>query len=164
VSWKPVGTSWVHCRLWIIFPPMYPPITSGVHLECNLNMCPACIHQITFKMLSKMFLKCSQHMCRKDVPMCPTCCSIVYHVLSMFSKQVACSHNIPTGHMAGSFLEHQWQPCWMFLVITCWTHVEVTFQMYPRCDWWIHWGENDPEPAMFPQFSHWFPGHLTPSV
>jgi len=45
VSWKPVGTSWVHCRLWIIFPPMYPPITSGVHLECNLNMCPACIHQ-----------------------------------------------------------------------------------------------------------------------
>jgi len=38
VSWKPVETSWVHCRLWIIFPPMYPPITSGVHPECNLNM------------------------------------------------------------------------------------------------------------------------------
>ena len=45
VSWKPVGTSWVHCRLWIIFPPMYSPITSGVHPECNLNKCPACNHQ-----------------------------------------------------------------------------------------------------------------------
>ena len=93
------------------FSPMYPPITSGVHLECNLNMFLACIHQITFKMLSKIFPKCSQHMFRNDVPMCPTCCSLVCHVLSMFSKRVACSHNIPTGHMAGSFLEYQWQPC-----------------------------------------------------
>ena len=38
VSWKPVGTSWVNCRLWITFPPMYPPITFGAHLECNLNI------------------------------------------------------------------------------------------------------------------------------
>ena len=51
----------------------------------------------------------------------------------------------------------------MILVNTCWTHVEVTFQMYPRCVWWIHWGENNPEPAMYPGCSHWFPGHLAPS-
>ena len=38
VSWKPVGTSWVNCRLWITFPAMYPPITFGAHLECNLNI------------------------------------------------------------------------------------------------------------------------------
>ena len=38
VSWKPVGTSWVNCRLWITFPPMYPPITFGARLECNLNI------------------------------------------------------------------------------------------------------------------------------
>ena len=38
VSWKPVGTSWVNCMLWITFPPMYPPITFGAHLECNLNI------------------------------------------------------------------------------------------------------------------------------
>jgi len=103
-------------------------------------------------------------MCRNDVPMCPTCCSLVCHVLSMFSKRVACSHNIPTGHMAGTFLEHQWQPYWMLLVSICWTHVEVTFQMYPRCNWWIHWGKNDPEPAMYLGCSHWFPGHLAPSI
>ena len=47
---------------------------------------------------------------------------------------------------------------------TCWAHIEVTFRMYPRCDWWIHWGKNDPEPAMYPRCSHWFPGHLAPSV
>ena len=45
VTWKPVGTSWVNCGLWIIFPPMYPPITFWVHLDCDLNMCPACNHQ-----------------------------------------------------------------------------------------------------------------------
>jgi len=38
VSWKPVGTSWVNCRLWITFPPMYPLITFRAHLECNLNI------------------------------------------------------------------------------------------------------------------------------
>jgi len=38
VSWKPVGTPWVNCRYWIISPSMYPPITFGVHLECNLNI------------------------------------------------------------------------------------------------------------------------------
>jgi len=38
VSWKSVGTSWVNCRLWITLPAMYPPITFGVHLECNLNI------------------------------------------------------------------------------------------------------------------------------
>ena len=52
----------------------------------------------------------------------------------------------------------------MLLVSICWTHVEVTFQMYPRCNWWIHWGKNDPEPAMYPGCSHWFPGHLAPSI
>jgi len=45
VTWKPVGTSWVNCGLWIIFPPMYPPITFWVHPDCDLNMCPACNHQ-----------------------------------------------------------------------------------------------------------------------
>jgi len=86
VSWKPVGTSWVHCRLWIIFPPMYPPITSGVHPECNLNMCPACIHQITFKMLSKMFL---------NVP--NTCAEMMFqcaqHVVQLFAMYFQCSQN-----------------------------------------------------------------------
>jgi len=36
--------------------------------------------------------------------------------------------------------------------------------MYPKCDWWIHWGKNDPEPTIYPRCSHWFPGHLAPSV
>ena len=35
--------------------------------------------------------------------------------------------------------------------------------MYPKCDWWIHWGKNDPEPTIYPRCSHWFPGHLAPS-
>ena len=54
VTWKPVGTSWVNCGLWIIFPPMYPPITFWVHLDFDLNICPACTNQITFKMLPEM--------------------------------------------------------------------------------------------------------------
>jgi len=41
VTWKPVGTSWVNCGLWIIFSPMYPPITFWVHPDCDLNMSPA---------------------------------------------------------------------------------------------------------------------------
>ena len=45
VTWKPVGTSWVNSGLQIIFPPMYPPITFWVHLDCDLNMYPACNHQ-----------------------------------------------------------------------------------------------------------------------
>jgi len=36
--------------------------------------------------------------------------------------------------------------------------------MYPKCDWWIHWEKNDPEPTIYPRCSHWFPGHLAPSV
>jgi len=52
----------------------------------------------------------------------------------------------------------------MLLVITCWAHVEITVWMYPKCDWWIHWGKNDPEPRIYPRCSHWFLGHLTPSV
>ena len=44
VTWKPVGTSWVNCGLRVIFLPMYPPITFWVHLDCDLNMCPACTH------------------------------------------------------------------------------------------------------------------------
>jgi len=35
--------------------------------------------------------------------------------------------------------------------------------MYPKCDWWIHWEKNDPEPTIYPRCSHWFPGHLAPS-
>ena len=45
VTWKPVGTSWVNCGLWIIFLPMDPPIAFWVHLDCDLNMCPACNRQ-----------------------------------------------------------------------------------------------------------------------
>jgi len=52
----------------------------------------------------------------------------------------------------------------MLLVITCWAHVEITVWMYPKCDWWIHWEKNDPEPILYPRCSHWFLGHLTPSV
>jgi len=52
----------------------------------------------------------------------------------------------------------------MLLVITCWEHVEITVWMYPKCNWWIHWEKNDPEPTIYPRYSHWFPGHLTPSV
>jgi len=52
----------------------------------------------------------------------------------------------------------------MLLVITCWAHVEITVWMYPKCDWWIYWGKNDPEPTIYPRCSHWFPGHLAPSV
>ena len=36
--------------------------------------------------------------------------------------------------------------------------------MYPKCNWWIHWEKNDPEPTIYPRCSHWFPGHLAPSV
>jgi hypothetical protein len=42
-------------------------------------------------------------------------------------------------------------------------HIEVIFQMYPKCDWWLQWGKNDPELSIYPRCSHWFPGHLTPS-
>ena len=35
--------------------------------------------------------------------------------------------------------------------------------MYPKCDWWIHWEKNNPEPTIYPRCSHWFPGHLAPS-
>ena len=52
----------------------------------------------------------------------------------------------------------------MLLVIICWAHVEITVWMYPKCDWWIHWEKNDPEPTIYPKCSHWFPGHLAPSV
>ena len=51
----------------------------------------------------------------------------------------------------------------MLLVITCWEHVEITVWMCPKCDWWIHWEKNDPEPTIYPRCSHWFPGHLAPS-
>jgi len=51
----------------------------------------------------------------------------------------------------------------MLLVITCWAHVEITVWMYPKCDWWIHWGKNDPEPTIYLRCSYWFPGHLAPS-
>ena len=51
----------------------------------------------------------------------------------------------------------------MLLVITCWVHVEITVWMYTKCDWWIHWEKNDPEPTIYPRCSHWFPGHLAPS-
>ena len=68
--------------------------------------------------------------------------------------------------------DHILDTCWdyildvpqMWLVDTSGLYVEVTFQMYPKCDWWLHWGESDPEPAIYPRCSHWFPGHLTPSV
>jgi len=36
--------------------------------------------------------------------------------------------------------------------------------MYPKCNWWIHWEKNDPEPTIYPRCSHRFPGHLAPSV
>ena len=54
-AWKPMKTSWVHCRLWLKVPTTYLPITDWVHskctqinlepmrtfmqhLECNINM------------------------------------------------------------------------------------------------------------------------------
>jgi len=52
----------------------------------------------------------------------------------------------------------------MWLVDTSGLDVEVTFQTCSKCNWWIHWGKSDPEPAIYPRCSHWFPGHLTPSV
>ena len=52
----------------------------------------------------------------------------------------------------------------MWLVDTSGLDVEVTFQMCFKCNWWIHWGKSDPEPAIYPRCSHWFPGHLAPSV
>ena len=30
-AWKPMKTSWVHCRLWLKIPATYPPITDWVH-------------------------------------------------------------------------------------------------------------------------------------
>jgi len=51
----------------------------------------------------------------------------------------------------------------MWLVDTSGLDVEVTFQMCSKCNWWIHWGKSDPEPAIYPRCSHWFPGHLAPS-
>ena len=52
----------------------------------------------------------------------------------------------------------------MCLVDTSGLDVEGTFQMCSKCNWWIHWGKSDPEPAIYPRCSHWFPGHLAPSV
>jgi len=68
------------------------------------------------------------------------------------------------GHITGIFWIHFWQHFECYLVGTCWAHVEITVWMYPKCDWWIHWGKNDPEPTIYPRCSHWFPGHLAPSV
>ena len=98
VTWKPVGTSWVNCGLWIIFPPMYPPITFWVHLDCGLNICPACTHQITFKMLQEMVPKYSCDMSSHTQGWSsnvPSIYSIVFHVPSMYPERVACSQNTP---------------------------------------------------------------------
>jgi len=67
------------------------------------------------------------------------------------------------GHITGIFWNHFWQHFECYLVGTCWAHVEITVWMYPKCDWWIHWGKNDPEPRIYPRCSHWFSGHLAPS-
>ena len=34
-AWKPMKTSWVHCRLWLKVPATYPPITDWVHSKCS---------------------------------------------------------------------------------------------------------------------------------
>jgi len=107
VTWKPVGTSWVNCGLWIIFLPMYPPIAFWVHSDCDLNICPACTYQITFKMLPEMVPKYSCNMPSHTQGWSsnvPSIYSIVFHVPSMYPERVACSQNIPTGHIPGTFL------------------------------------------------------------
>ena len=38
-AWKPMKTSWVHCRLWLKVPATYPPITDWVHSKCSQIMC-----------------------------------------------------------------------------------------------------------------------------
>ena len=38
-AWKPMKTSWVHCRLWLKVPTTYPPITDWVHSKCSQIMC-----------------------------------------------------------------------------------------------------------------------------
>ena len=38
-AWKPIKTSWVHCRLWLKVPTTYPPITDWVHSKCSQIMC-----------------------------------------------------------------------------------------------------------------------------
>ena len=86
---------------------MYPPITFWVHLDRDLNMCPACTYQITFKIFPEMVPKYS---C--DMPShtqgwssnVPSIYSIVFHVPSMYPERVACSQNTPTGHIPGTFL------------------------------------------------------------
>ena len=34
-AWKPMKTSWVHCRLWLNVPTTYLPITDWVHSKCS---------------------------------------------------------------------------------------------------------------------------------
>ena len=38
-AWKPMKTSWVHCRLWLKVPATYPPITDWIHSKCSQIMC-----------------------------------------------------------------------------------------------------------------------------
>ena len=38
----------------------------------------------------------------------------------------------------------------------------VTFQMWMECFWLKHNRYIDPQPAMYPRFSHWFPEALAP--
>ena len=38
-AWKPMKTSWVHCRLWLKVPTTYLPITDWVHSKCSQIMC-----------------------------------------------------------------------------------------------------------------------------
>jgi len=145
---------------------MYPPITFWVHIDCGLNMCPACTHQITFKMLSEMVPKYSCDMpshtqgWSSNVPNillhCLPCTFNVPRTSSMFPKYIHWTHprNI-FDNICGSWFE-----CYCdYMLGTCWDHS----LNIPKMQLVDTLGENDQEPTIYPRCSHWFPGHLTPS-
>ena len=52
----------------------------------------------------------------------------------------ACTHNMPTGHMLGTFCKHVQTTLGMFLVGTFQTHGRVSCQLWTRCYQWAHLG------------------------
>jgi len=95
------------------------------------------------------------------------CAQHVVHLFAMYSKCLKMSNMLTqythwtySRNIFGTSVATMLNVIGDHMLDTCWGYIPDVPQM-----WLVDTlGKNDPEPAMYPRCSHWFPGHLAPSV
>ena len=133
-AWKPMKTSWVHCRLWLKVPATYPPITNWVHSKCS------CRFQVKHMMWVHLWNILNVILTRA-IHLIPHNSWQSFEIYPTFSK---CFYHMLNGNIWNLFkmlfVFWMWSRC-----SPKWTNVIKTFskrpnviKMFPPTIWWKH--------------------------